>query len=75
MQKIYIAHLCFEMSVCYDEYDGDDNDDGDVVDDDDDVVDDDDDDNDHFQLHRLYVEVLYTVQHRLGAACPRFLQS
>ena len=68
MQKIYIAHLCFEMSVCYDEYDGDDNDDGGVVDDDDD-------DNDHFQLHRLYVEVLYTVQHRLGAACPRFSQS
>ena len=25
-----------------------------------------------FQLHQLYVEVLYTIQNKLGASCPQF---
>ena len=25
-----------------------------------------------FQLHQLYVEVLYTIHNKLGASCPQF---
>ena len=27
-----------------------------------------------FQLHRLYVEVLYTIENKLGASCPQYSQ-